>query len=335
MAAEQFNIDYHQLLGVNRNADEKTILKAFRQLSRQYHPDKVAGQEDMMKLLTMAKVTLLDPDKRSKYEANYEHGDAQSNLAADLRKLNIGHRLSDDYRAKIEQWKKEYQSIKIIDNMDLFGKWFQEFGQSMLSKKTAFDLGADELINQSKSDQVMLVELRAIFTAQDFANLARYILTHQCRSVLAQLYEEVKPTHGYELHDKLKALLQIIKVSSTLYADGHQKRIKGLYEAVFIYPINECMDCVLKLINNRMTDAHKDEVKNIVMNHDLLDEKAENKQYMRRLECNPTLRSILKYENGIHNQVRYRKSLWKILTAFFQNGNPKVMPESLIFGLQI
>lgn len=306
MAAKQFSIDYHQLLGVSRNADEKTILKAFRQLSRQYHPDKVFGQEEKMKLLTMAKETLLDPDKRAKYdtnfETNYEFGDNQPNLTADLLKLNIGHRLSDDYRAKIEQWKKEFRNINIIVNLDLLDELLQEFEESMFNKKIIFDLGTDQLINGGKSDQMMFEELRGLFTAQDFGNLAQYILTHQCRSVLTQLYENVKPTHGYELPDKLKALLQIVKASSTLYV-GHQNRIKGLYEAVFIYPINECIDCVLKLINNRVTDAHKNEVKYNVLNHDLLDEEVQNQQYMRRLKGNPQLRSIFQYENGIHNQV--------------------------------
>lgn len=303
MAANEFNIDFHQLLGINRNADEETISKAFRQLSRQYHPDKVSGQEEMMKLLTMAKVTLLDPDKRAKYEANHEYGDYQNDLAADLLRLNIGHRLSDGYRAKIEQWKREYQNIHIIDNMEMFGKFFREFEGTMLNEKTVFDLGVDQLIDQSKSNEVMFKELLVLFVAQDFDNLAQYILTHQCRSVLTKLYEQVKPAHGYKFPDNLKALVQIIKVSSALHAENPQDRIKGLYEAVLIYPVDECIDCVLKLINNRMSDAHKNEVIYMVRNHDLLDEEAENKQYMLRLNCDPTLRCILKYENGIHNQV--------------------------------
>lgn len=307
MAAKQINIDYHQLLGVNRNADEKTILKAFRQLSRHFHPDKVAGEEEKMKLLTLAKITLLDPEKRAKYETNYDYGDNQSNLTDALHKLNIGHRPSDDYRTKIDQWKKEYQSIHIIVNMDMFGTLMQKFEQSLVEKRTVFDLGADQLNNQMKSNQVMFEELQAIFMAQDFDNLAQYILTHQCRSVLSNLYEDVKPKqHEYKLPDKLKALLQIIKSSGTLHANGHQNRTKGLYEAVFIHPTNECMRCVLKLINNRMTDAHKDEVIDKIMNQNLFDEEISNKQYMYRLKCDPVLRSILKYENGIHNQVCYK-----------------------------
>lgn len=307
MAANPSNIDLHRLLGVSRNADEKTILKAFRQLSRLYHPDKVFGQEEMMKLLTMAKVTLLDPDKRAKYEANYDMNDDtndnQSDLSADLLRLTIGHRLSDDYRAKMQQWKMEYQIARIINNMEVFREVFREFERTLFNERTVFDLGGDRLINQGESDEKMLSELLALFAAQDFAGLAQYILSHQCRSVLTQLYEDIKPADGCKLPDKITAFLQIIKASGTLHANHNQNRIKDLFEAVYIYPTDECIDCVLQLVNNRMSDAHKDEVIDMMKNRDLIDEKAENKRYMHKLNLNPSLRSILKYENGIHNQV--------------------------------
>ena len=31
--------DYYKTLGVDKNADQKTIKKAFRKLAKQYHPD--------------------------------------------------------------------------------------------------------------------------------------------------------------------------------------------------------------------------------------------------------------------------------------------------------
>lgn len=36
--------DYYKVLGVDRDADERTIKKAYRKLSRMYHPDKAAAQ---------------------------------------------------------------------------------------------------------------------------------------------------------------------------------------------------------------------------------------------------------------------------------------------------
>lgn len=307
MAAEQFNIDYHRLLGVNRNADEQTIRRAFRQLSRQHHPDK-GGQEEMMKLLNEAKATLLDPEKRAEYEANNEP--SASDLSADLLRLNIGHRLSDDFKVKIEQWKQQYQRIQINDNVNVLNELIKELQETIFSKTTVFDLGSNQLINQGKSEEVMLKELKALFVAQDFANIAQYILTHQCRAALTKLYNDNKPTHGYELPCRLKALLLIIKASSAMVLAGNhpqQDRIKGLYDAVLTYPTDECIDCVLKLINNRVTDAHKQEFLDTINTHSILDENAVNKKHMQRLRNTPTLKSIWKYENGIHKEVRLLK----------------------------
>lgn len=304
MTAEQFNIDYHQLLGVNKSADEQTIRRAFRQLSRQYHPDKVAGLEEKMKLLSMAKETLLDPEKRAKYEANYEPSDNQSDLSADL--LKLGRRLSDDFKAKMEQWKQEYSRMNIISNVDVLDQLILKLQETIFDKTTVFDLGMDQLINSVKSEELMLQELKTLYVAQDFAHLAQYILTHQCRAALTKLYNDVKPTHGYEMPDRYKALLQIIKASSIIVLDNihpQQDRINGLYEAVLNYPTDECIDCVVKLINNRVTDTHKQELLDTVIAHSFLDEKAVNKQYIQRLKSTPRLKSIMKYEMGIHKQV--------------------------------
>ena len=37
--------DYYKILGVERNADEKEIKKAYRRLARQYHPDVNSGDK--------------------------------------------------------------------------------------------------------------------------------------------------------------------------------------------------------------------------------------------------------------------------------------------------
>ncbi|MCL7452971.1 MAG: J domain-containing protein [Anaerolineae bacterium] len=63
--------DYYKILGVERDASEKDIKKAFRKLARQHHPDVNPGDpkaEERFKEINEAYEVLSDPDKRSKYD---------------------------------------------------------------------------------------------------------------------------------------------------------------------------------------------------------------------------------------------------------------------------
>jgi len=62
--------NYHAILGVNRQATDDEIKKAYRKLAMKFHPDrnKDAGAEDKFKEITEAYETLSDKDKREAYE---------------------------------------------------------------------------------------------------------------------------------------------------------------------------------------------------------------------------------------------------------------------------
>lgn len=70
--------DYYKLLGVTRNADAKTIKKAFKKLSLKYHPDKHTENkkeaEQMFMRIANAYETLTDPEKRKIYDQYGEEG---------------------------------------------------------------------------------------------------------------------------------------------------------------------------------------------------------------------------------------------------------------------
>lgn len=64
--------DYYKVLGVERNATEDEIKKAYRKLAVKYHPDKNPGDsqaEDKFKDINEAYQVLSDPEKRSRYNA--------------------------------------------------------------------------------------------------------------------------------------------------------------------------------------------------------------------------------------------------------------------------
>ena len=63
--------DFYQLLGVNRDASDSEIKKAYRKLAIQFHPDKNPGNkeaEEKFKEISAAFDILKDPEKRSKYD---------------------------------------------------------------------------------------------------------------------------------------------------------------------------------------------------------------------------------------------------------------------------
>ena len=68
--------DYYEVLGVNRDADEEAIKKAYRRLAMKHHPDRNAGDktaEDKFKEAKEAYEMLSDADKRAAYD---RHGHA-------------------------------------------------------------------------------------------------------------------------------------------------------------------------------------------------------------------------------------------------------------------
>jgi curved DNA-binding protein len=63
--------DYYKILGIDKNASQKDIQKAYRKLARQYHPDVNPGDksaEEKFKEINEANEVLSDPEKRKRYD---------------------------------------------------------------------------------------------------------------------------------------------------------------------------------------------------------------------------------------------------------------------------
>src|SRR3954463_15403615 len=64
-------IDYYKILGVDKNASEDDIKKAYRKLARKYHPDLNPNDKEANKKfqqINEANEVLNDPEKRKKYD---------------------------------------------------------------------------------------------------------------------------------------------------------------------------------------------------------------------------------------------------------------------------
>lgn len=93
--------DYYEVLGVDKNADDAALKKAFRQLAKKYHPDMNPGDKDAeqkFKEVQEAYAVLSDAEKRRQYDqfghAAFEGGMGGSG-GFDFSGMDMGDIFSD------------------------------------------------------------------------------------------------------------------------------------------------------------------------------------------------------------------------------------------------
>ena len=61
-------MDYYSILGVNKNASDADLKKAYRKLAMENHPDRTGGDDTKFKKINEAYDTLKDPQRRANYD---------------------------------------------------------------------------------------------------------------------------------------------------------------------------------------------------------------------------------------------------------------------------
>ena len=118
-------IDYYKVLGINRDATQEEIKKAYRKLARKYHPDVNPNNKDAkvkFQEINEAYEVLSDPEKRKKYDKygeNWKNADAYEK--AGFYQGNAGFK-TEDFNG-FEGFSYSYENQDFSDFFEfLFGK---------------------------------------------------------------------------------------------------------------------------------------------------------------------------------------------------------------------
>lgn len=118
--------NYYDILGVSKDASKEEIKKAYKKLSKRYHPDMEEGDEEQFKKITEAYEVLTDENKRKNYDRfgtaeSQSRGDFDFGMRDqemdDLFKQFFGGRNPFGERSKRSQKKQKGGDVRV--NIDL------------------------------------------------------------------------------------------------------------------------------------------------------------------------------------------------------------------------
>ncbi|CAG2109387.1 unnamed protein product, partial [Medioppia subpectinata] len=361
---KEFDKDYYKFLGIDRTANSHDIHRAFRQKSRLYHPDKGSGNEELMKLLTQCKQTLLDPDMKARYDDKYDPGNNHENDndqddLTDKLRLNCGQKLSDNYLKKLDEWTEEFAGISLVDNREFVNQKWLELRDKLTSNSDTIEHSISErdiytgFLIKNKKD-TLLNELKKLIPdniwslndiqsgkflfagynlfkldifinnhkmgdrAYRFADSALYMLRHRCTKAINGVYLELSggagarglsPDQPNDRPAPHRAMLLILRGCALLYEHDYHNSYESLRDALYVYPVADCMDAVVALLGAGHGLSAIEHLLSFIKLEDLRAPPSAS-QYAHMLKSNTTLRTLVKYERGIHsNKYRDNKTM--------------------------
>jgi curved DNA-binding protein len=166
--------DYYQILGVNKNAGDEEMKKAYRKLAMKYHPDRNPNKkeaEERFKEINEAYAVLSDKEKRKQYDTFGKEGFHQRFTQEDIfRGFDFDEILSGLFGGKARR-EFRYGGRGGVDFGDLFGGGtYRESGRMpQRGKDVAYELtlsleevasGGEKRISYRKNGKVEEVSVK-------------------------------------------------------------------------------------------------------------------------------------------------------------------------------
>ena len=175
--------DYYKILDVSMNASADEITKAFRQLSRKYHPDinKEAEAAEKYKEVTEAYEVLNDKNKRRDYDLNYNYLKNKNNFSSESSSNG------NMKEAKLRILKIKKQIVDVLKRNDILNEEYNRIINRIMKENLIEEIEdcikAFETINNYIA---RLIEVTRKINLNDEENLLRekYNVNMECHSNL-------------------------------------------------------------------------------------------------------------------------------------------------------
>lgn len=133
--------DYYKILGVDRNASQEEIKKAYRKLAKKYHPDSNPGDknaEEKFKEINEAYEVLGDEEKRKKYDALGSNFSNFGNFDFDPFKYEFGKNTKYTYRTTTGNGFSDFFNFFFGENGFDLNDILNDLGKNIGFSKTGF-----------------------------------------------------------------------------------------------------------------------------------------------------------------------------------------------------